>query len=161
MGFSREQHVAREEFLNRLCVEIGLESFSERHSPGEETPCPTWSEIKRAGLLILRHAKSYQRIQTMACNGPQHLQTPYYWERPKLARIKEDEWDTWMEKREKQLESRLHALAAEIGVTLSLGGDPRGFTVKLMTPKSGKYNSWGGAEDGWGVPVFFSPSEWS
>ncbi len=48
---------------------------------------------------------------------------------------------------------RLARYANRLGVTLTLGGDPRGYTVKLMTPKSGKYNTWGGAEDGWGVPT--------
>lgn len=43
-------------------------------------------------------------------------------------------------------------MAESLGVTLELGGDPRGYTVKLMTPKSGRYNTWGGAECGWGVP---------
>ena len=32
------------------------------------------------------------------------------------------------------------------------GGDPRGYCTKLRL-KSGRYNTWGGAEDGWGVPT--------
>ena len=32
-----------------------------------------------------------------------------------------------------------------------VGGDPRGYTLKMILP-SGKYNTFGGKEDGWGVP---------
>ena len=32
-----------------------------------------------------------------------------------------------------------------------VGGDPRGYTLKLRLP-SGKGNTWGGDECGWGVP---------
>lgn len=35
---------------------------------------------------------------------------------------------------------------------IRLDGDPRGFTVKLFLA-SGKWNSWGGAEAGYGVPT--------
>ena len=42
-------------------------------------------------------------------------------------------------------------LASECGFTPRLGGDPRGYTLKLILP-TGRYNTWGGVEDGWGVP---------
>lgn len=37
------------------------------------------------------------------------------------------------------------------GVQAKFGGDPRGYTVKLILPTK-RYNTWGGEEDGWGVP---------
>lgn len=37
------------------------------------------------------------------------------------------------------------------GVRPKFNGDPRGYVVKLILP-TGLYNTWGGAEDGWGVP---------
>ena len=38
------------------------------------------------------------------------------------------------------------------GIKPNFSGDPRGCCVKLLLP-SGRYNSWGGAEDGFCVPV--------
>lgn len=37
------------------------------------------------------------------------------------------------------------------GAKAKFGGDPRGYTVKLIFP-SGHNNTWGGPDDGWGVP---------
>jgi plasmid stability protein len=89
-------------------------------------------EVNRAGGLILRHAATHGRYAEAECCR---------------------ELEPWEAKKAAQTEKRLEALAEELGVTLSLEGDPRGFTVKLKTPKSGKYNTWGGAETGWGVPT--------
>lgn len=38
------------------------------------------------------------------------------------------------------------------GIRVTTGGDPRGYTTKLMLP-SGAHNTWGGREAGFGVPV--------
>ena len=38
------------------------------------------------------------------------------------------------------------------GIKPNFGGDPRGACVKLILP-SGRYNSWGGPEDGYCVPT--------
>ena len=35
-------------------------------------------------------------------------------------------------------------------------GDPRGYVLKIMLP-SGRYNTWGGAESGYGVPADVLP----
>jgi hypothetical protein len=40
-----------------------------------------------------------------------------------------------------------------LGVMFTFDGDPRACTVKLRTPKTKRYNTWGGAEDGWAVPT--------
>ena len=34
-------------------------------------------------------------------------------------------------------------------VKFKVGGDPRGYCLKIMLP-NGRYNSWGGKEEGWG-----------
>jgi hypothetical protein len=51
--------------------------------------------------------------------------------------------------------ARLGEKAADIvkpyGVKLKLGGDVRGSQVRFLTPKSGRNNTWGGAQDGWAV----------
>lgn len=46
---------------------------------------------------------------------------------------------------------KVAALLKPWKVTAKLGGDVRGPQVRLMTPKTGRSNSWGGAADGWGV----------
>ena len=49
------------------------------------------------------------------------------------------------------LEFELESLAKLYGLRFSVDGDPRGYVVKLHTPKSGKFNSFGGQEEGWGI----------
>jgi len=82
-----------------------------------------------AGKLI-RLAIEYDKIQTRACNGE--------------SRPTDDD-------REKAIEERARKLLDGLGIAVKFGGDPRGFTMRL-TLKSGLYNTWGGAEEGWGVP---------
>lgn len=55
------------------------------------------------------------------------------------------------ETRRDNIRDRIAAIGKELGVTFTTGGDPRGYVLKLKTPESGRYNSFGGREDGWGV----------
>ena len=133
MGYDK---VERTEFLNVLMEESDASS----------------TVTYGAWKLILRHAVTHGKLAVAECNGPEHLENPYYWDNPKEYRRKSDEWSEQRDKKESQIEKRLFEIAKSIGVRLELGGDPRGYTVKLMTPKTEKYNTWGGAECGWGVP---------
>ena len=54
------------------------------------------------------------------------------------------------EKRVASLEKRVAKLCQDMGLTVKFNGDPRGYAVKVQLP-SGRYNTWGGAEDGWGI----------
>jgi hypothetical protein len=54
--------------------------------------------------------------------------------------------------RESEIEKWLTERGAYLGVVFTFEGDPRGFTIKMKTPRSGKYNTWGGADVGYGVP---------
>lgn len=54
--------------------------------------------------------------------------------------------------RELEIEKWLVERGSYFGVVFTFDGDPRGFTIKMKTPRSGKYNTWGGADVGWGVP---------
>ena len=133
MGYDK---VERTEFMNVLLDESS-ESF--------------WIVIQ-TGLLILRHAVTHGKLAVAECNGPEHLECSYYWDNPKEYNKKRDKWSEQRDKKESHIERRLFELAERIGVTLELGGDPRGYTVKLMTPNTERYNTWGGKECGWGVP---------
>lgn len=77
-------------------------------------------------MLLLRHAKTHGNPP-----GPLHSAT---------AR-----------ERQERLEKRIKAICEKIGCRVETDGDPRGYTVKVFLP-TGEYNTWGGAESGWGVP---------
>lgn len=49
----------------------------------------------------------------------------------------------------RNLESQLRFKFREVGLGLYLNADPRGNPVGILTPKTGRYNTWGGAEAGW------------
>jgi len=83
--------------------------------------------------LIHRHAVTYARIQESRCSEEMSERA--------TARL---------ERREAQIERRIGHLAAYIGCGVKFTGDPRGYCVRLILP-DGRYNTWGGAEDGWGV----------
>lgn len=44
-------------------------------------------------------------------------------------------------------------------ITVEVGGDPRGFPIRLFLP-SGRYNSFGGREAGWGVSAWSIREGW-
>ncbi len=56
-----------------------------------------------------------------------------------------------MESRERNIEKRVTEIAQSIGLKATFDGDPRGYTVKLHAPKGNFYNTWGGAETGYGI----------
>lgn len=52
--------------------------------------------------------------------------------------------------RERAAEIRVANRAAAHGATVKFNGDPRGYVVKLGLP-SGRYNTWGGKGEGYGI----------
>ena len=95
-------------------------------------------DIERIANSIMRNARTHGSLCVAECNGPPSND---------LA----DEWEQHVSKRKTAVIGRLRDLAAELGVRMDLGGDPRGYTVKIHLP-SGASNTWGGRECGWGVP---------
>lgn len=56
--------------------------------------------------------------------------------------------------RQKTLTAKVEAYAKSVGMVATVGGDPRGYVVKVKWPDLGRNtpsNTWGGPEDGWGV----------
>lgn len=86
---------------------------------------------------LLECATSYTRIQERWCSED-------------MSQIPGREEAT--KRLEKSLEEKIRAYAKGLpnvkGVKFT--GDPRGYCVRLML-EDGRYNTWGGAEDGWGV----------
>jgi hypothetical protein len=86
-------------------------------------------EVKPAQLAeLMSLAKRHGKLAERECN---------------VGDVSDKTWE--------RLEAKIRAICEEIGCGVKLGGDPRGYTVKVIVP-SGRYNTWGGAEDGWGVP---------
>lgn len=83
--------------------------------------------------VIARHARTHARLQERACSVEMT---------EKQAALHD--------KRDSQIEERIAALVAELPatkngkITVRFGGDPRGFTVKLVVPNAERDgNTWG------------------
>jgi hypothetical protein len=67
------------------------------------------------------------------------------------------QWSEELEKASAKREERAKLRAIALldqnfpGISFTAGGDPRGSCFYIKTPKSGKHNTWGGAESGWAV----------
>lgn len=137
MSYAKE----REEFISRF---------------REEFPDRSREECLHAARLLLRHSKTHGRLAVESCNGHplQGISPPIGCDMKEYnARISkaQDRWDARIEKKEKQIEARMMEICKPFNLPVTFGGDPRGYTVKVKFP-SGRYNTWGGSEDGWGVP---------
>lgn len=97
----------------------------------------TEAERQKAARRMLSLGAAYRRLQEKECNEGT------------LAGYDAD--------LEKRTADQLKECAETLGVGLKLGGDPRGFTVKVLFPLDADgrrpYNTWGGMEEGWGVPT--------
>jgi len=90
--------------------------------------------------LLARHARTYNRIQEIWCSVELS---------PTATK--------WYEHREELIEKRIVELVRALPrvkgkpIIVRFTGDPRGYCVKLIMPDE-RYNTWGGAEDGIGIP---------
>lgn len=85
-------------------------------------PGKTPSEVLDLSRLLMRHAKTYRRLQEIDCNQGLSLKEL---------------------KKEANTVNCIRKLAEELGTTgVVFQGDPRGATVKLQVP-SGYTNDWG------------------
>lgn len=95
-------------------------------------------------LALIRIGAGVARWAVLACNGIERSingrwQSTWW-----------DEDDARKEKADKRALAKLQAIADRYGATVKLGGDPRGYVVKLQLA-SGRHNTMGGSTDGWGV----------
>ena len=76
------------------------------------------------------------------------------------AKIQEDECNRELTEREREIERKaaelIRTIARELEIGVKLGGDPRGYTVKILLADPSHegqnfYNTWGGSEEGWGI----------
>jgi hypothetical protein len=106
------------------------------------------NKIRLAVLNAVEDTVTFERIEralraifTRQCNGYVHERTGREDEAGKLRD----------ERREAKLRAEAEELAKRIGLSIHFNGDPRGAAIKIHTPRTGAYNSFGGAEDGWCV----------
>ena len=96
-----------------------------------------WEENRIAGSavalaqLFLRDAATVQRLAIVHCNREMSASEQKQWEAAKR---------------------RIKAACEPWGIRAKCEGDPRGYCVKLILP-SGRWNSLGGAESGYRVPI--------
>lgn len=111
-------------------------------------PRPRPETVAADALALIKIGAGVARWAVKACNG-EGTWKPYasgggsgwHWG---------DENDAAKEKADARALAKLQAIADRYGAKVKLGGDPRGYVVKLILA-SGRHNTWGGAADGWGV----------
>lgn len=102
-----------------------------------DLPLRVWHEtLYPLCSLICRHAATHGRLQEMACN----------WE----LNLREQRLEELTESRIRELVSQLPHINGQ-PIRVKFGGDPRGYTVKLVMP-DGRHDTLGGASEGLGVP---------
>lgn len=80
---------------------------------------------------LLELSRQYEKIQVTECNR----------ELTNLERNKEE-----------RVKEQLKEIGKMCMLPLKFNGDPRGYTVKCFF-FDGSYNTWGGAEEGYGIPT--------
>ena len=112
----------------------GRELLSELWTRGAQIEYGDSHELAYTLSLIHRHAKTSRNLCEIMCGDGVHS----------------GEWvnahHDWLEKRDAQIDKRLTELAKELpqNVTLQLGGDPRGWVVRLIvTDEKGRENTVG------------------
>ncbi len=139
---TRKEAEARNQFESVVCEEAATLNHG---------ALPQWSRTvnaRNAANLIMRHGKTYARIQEAICNGVEWSQ----YDTNESFNKRQSRHEKWTEKREQQIERRIKELVSILGPGFGVvfSGDPRGATVKITLP-SGKTNDWG--REGYCVPT--------
>jgi hypothetical protein len=100
------------------------------YKAGHETPNLYERDFAEMLDSMISLARAHHKLAEAACNGDL---TPH------------------QVKREQTIEKTIAAIAQVFNLTVHFDGDPRGFTVKLHAPNGTMYNTWGGAETGYGI----------
>jgi len=101
---------------------MGRALLSELYKAGYGGEWDTSKDTAYTLSLIARHAKTYRNLAEIMCGNETHS-----------GEWVNANWN-WLEKRDRQVETRLLALATELpnGVRMELQGDPRGYLVRLI-----------------------------
>ena len=134
---TRNELEARQKFESALVIEAGALNSG---------MVPQWAreaDARRIAALLMRHGKTYSRIQEMNCNGVEWMQ----FDTNESFNKRQARHEAYCEKREGQLERRIGELVKMLGNSsdafgVVFSGDPRGCTVKITVP-SGATNDMG------------------
>lgn len=121
---TKHEYTERQKFTTIIARESALPAHHAEHSAS----------------LLLRHGKTYARLQEMSCNGV----GTWYGESAASFGKRQERFERALEKKESQIEARIRAIVGELGAGFGVlfQGDPRGSTVKITVP-SGYTNDWG------------------
>lgn len=135
------------------------ENCSCQHEPVKDADPPRW-ELTRKCRRHVREDNIQKRIEELCAAVPAKWRVRSKSLRSTVYKVFKRKGDAqrWVD-RQLALPSseRSGTMSSEDvylekqGVVPDFGGDPRGYTVKLLLP-DGSYNTWGGFECGWGVP---------
>ena len=118
----------RDEFVAQIVIEVANAPKSPHDATNGAWRTATGTDLAR---LILRNAATLDRLAVKQCNDP---------------------WTDCDERQVEQARARIDEACKPWGIVAAYSRDPRGAVVKLLLP-SGRYNSWGGAEEGFCVPT--------
>lgn len=130
-----------------LAACLMLEASRRLDPPDYVDPSP--AAVAANAMALLRIGAGVKRWAERACNGEGHQE----WRKGLSAHGGRWEWawndsDTAAhEKADKRAHAKASEIAARYGATVEIGGDPRGFVLRLHLA-SGRKNGMG---DGWGV----------
>ena len=126
---TKKEYQARAEFESAIRAEVPDDQVHK----GLVSP-------RAAANLLMRHGKTYARVQEMVCNGVEWMQH----DTNESFSKRQARHEAWTEKREQQLERRMRQIVQSLGEGFGVvfSGDPRGCTVKVTVP-SGRTNDWG------------------
>lgn len=116
--------------LEAFALFVAVLAESDRLHPGPRGPLPPQEMLGRA-MAFRRIARALERYAVAEHNG------------------------TLSDRQATARDRAIHAarsLAKMIGANAIIGGDPRGYALKLQLPTD-RSNTWGGSDDGWGVPA--------
>lgn len=96
----------------------------------EFTPLIGMNDAFKYGLELMRLAKKKERYNLLYCNVG---------------------LSSYQEKKDGEVDNQVKDIAEKLHTSILIGGDPRGYALKILLP-SGLYNTWGGVENGYGIP---------
>lgn len=147
----RDYEAARRAFMAHMETHILLMFPEIKENPHADALYP---RLIKTAQRIMKDANTMQKLAVFDCNGATREKLPSEsWDEYNRARAEIQL--PWIERRQKTVGTRLKRLAADLKLPMTIGGDPRGYVVKVFmsSPNGTPYNSWGGAECGYGVPT--------
>jgi len=118
-------------------LETALALLAESDRSGRATVTHTQEQIRRAfavAVSLEALARGFKRREEDRCSFP-------------LTDARQAAYD----RADVKAEEKVRITLAPYGLAASIGGDPRGSQIHILTPRTGRANTLGGREAGWAV----------